>query len=127
MTHPVDLEVFLAVDLELFGPFVVWIIQNIVTLGVPTKQVLVLNTVCTNKAKQIKTSDEKLHLDRYQDQNSGFKVLGLASEPRLLKKSPTVAPEASCHGQQAPPGFCLWLLWDRWKGHRNGVHTAQRP
>lgn len=133
MTHPIDLEVFLAVDLELSGPFVVRIVQNIVTLGVPTKKVLILNTVCTNKAKPIKTSEEKWHLDQYQDQhwdqNSGFKsaVLGLTSEPRLLEKSRTVAPEASCHGQQAPPGFCLWLLWDRWKVHRNGVHTAQRP
>lgn len=59
MTNPIDLEVFLAVDLELSGPLVVRIVQNIVTLGVPTKQVLILNTVCTNKAKPIKTSEEK--------------------------------------------------------------------
>lgn len=133
MNHPIDPEVFLAVDLELSGPFVFWIIQNIVTLGVPTKKVLIFNTVCTNKAKPIKTSEEKGHLDQYQDQhwdqNSGLKsaVLGLTSEPRVSEKSPTVAPEASCHRQQAPPGFCLWLLWDRWEVHRNGVHTAQRP
>lgn len=55
MTHSVDLEVSLAVDLELLGPFVVRIIQNVVTLGVPTKQVLILHTVCTNKATPRKT------------------------------------------------------------------------
>lgn len=59
MTHPIDLEVFLAVDLELSGPFVVRIIQNIATLGVPPKKVLIFNTVYTNKAKPIKTSEEK--------------------------------------------------------------------
>lgn len=58
MTHPVDLEVFLAVDLELSGPSVVRVVQNIVTLGIPTKQVLILNTVCTDKAKPIKTYTE---------------------------------------------------------------------
>lgn len=55
MTHPVDLEVFLAVDLELSGPSVVRVVQNIITLGIPTKQVLILNTVCTDTAKPMKT------------------------------------------------------------------------
>lgn len=58
MTHSVDLEVFLAVDLELPGAFVVRVIQNVVTLGVPPKQVLILHTVCTNRAKPSKTSED---------------------------------------------------------------------
>lgn len=78
---------FLAVDSELFGSFVIWIIQDIVTLRVPSKQVLILYTVC-KQANGIKPLQSHLAVDLVVDL---IVDLGLGAAIRL-----TLCPLDSC-------------------------------
>lgn len=100
----------LAVDLELLGASVVWVVQDVVALGFPAKQVLLIHAVWTA------THNSMSRGNRF-----------LCGELRRPAPLPTVAAEALEHGQQAAPWLHLLLLRDRRQCDGDGVQAAQRP
>lgn len=100
----------LAVDLELLGASVVRVVQDVVALGFPAKQVLVLDAIW----------------EPTQTPNS-FCSSVLRGWLASSVDPPTVAPEALEHGQQAAPRLHLLFLGDGRQGDGDGVQAAQRP